>query len=172
MAKATHYSDQKNWSNNYLTDPKLIKALGRFDLDPACPPKMPWRTARHMWTEKEDGLKREWRGRVWLNPPYRNVMEWTEKLAAHEPGGCALLNGRSTETRATQHLLQNCAGLYLFLGRLTFWRTDGKPFPQRWFPSLLIGMKQRDAAEMVELPGRGFPGTYLVGPRYRDEDSS
>ena len=34
--------------DDYLTPPDLIKALGRFDLDPACPPWMPWETADRM----------------------------------------------------------------------------------------------------------------------------
>lgn len=46
MADATPHSDQKNWSNDYLTDPKLIKLLGPFELDVATPNKMPWSTAR------------------------------------------------------------------------------------------------------------------------------
>lgn len=50
------YSDQKNWSDTYLTDPELLKILGPFDTDPCTPEDMPWRTAEKMWTEKEDGL--------------------------------------------------------------------------------------------------------------------
>lgn len=32
---------EKTW----LTPPHIIEALGPFDLDPCCPPTMPWRTA-------------------------------------------------------------------------------------------------------------------------------
>lgn len=34
MTKAKPYSDQKNWSNTYLTDPKILKIIGPFDTDP------------------------------------------------------------------------------------------------------------------------------------------
>lgn len=65
-------------SEDWLTPPGIIAELarelgGEFDLDPACPPAMPWRTARRMICRPEDGLSADWGGgnvRVWLNPPY------------------------------------------------------------------------------------------------------
>lgn len=57
---------QKTW----LTPPEIIRALGEFDLDPCCPPAMPWSTAKKMVCRPDDGLAVTWEGRVWLNPPY------------------------------------------------------------------------------------------------------
>ncbi len=39
---------EKTW----LTPPEVIRALGRFTLDPCCPPVMPWRTADKMLTHR------------------------------------------------------------------------------------------------------------------------
>ena len=58
MKKAQAYSDKKNWSDTYLTDPKIIKLLGPFDLDPACPPVMPWKTAKRMLTNGDRQIGR------------------------------------------------------------------------------------------------------------------
>lgn len=155
MADATPYSNQKNWSNDYLTDPKLIKLLGPFDVDVACPKRMPWRTARVMFHVGErDGLAEKWhrqwpsiRPRAFMNPPYRNVVAWAEKFVENGRG-IVLLNGRSTETRATQMILAECAALWLPAGRLTFYKVSGEPWPQKWFPSLLIGMTNGDAGTL------------------------
>lgn len=143
MAKATPYSDQKNWSNDYLTDPKLVKLLGPFRTDPCCPRRMPWKTARYMWDQKIDGLNMLWTGRVFMNPPYRGVLKWARKFAEHG-NGIALLNGRSSETRATQIIMEASLVIWFPAGRLSFFKTNGQPWPQKWFPSLLIGMSEED----------------------------
>jgi hypothetical protein len=69
---------EKTW----LTPPHIIDALGPFDLDPCCPPQMPWRTAARMICRPFDGLAVDWTGqRVWLNPPYgREAVPFFEKL--------------------------------------------------------------------------------------------
>lgn len=139
------YSDQKNWSNTYLTDPKLLELLGPFDTDPCCPEDMPWKTASLMYTEGLDGLSENcpWVGRVFMNPPYRGVLKWASKFVKAK-AGIALLNGRSTETKATQLIMDHSKVIWFPHGRLTFYKTDGTPWEQKWFPSLLIGLSEED----------------------------
>lgn len=144
------YSNQKSWSNDYLTDPKIVKGLGRFDVDVCCPATMPWRTARRMIQLPKDGLKEEWKGRAWMNPPYRGVLSWARKFAEHCDGIC-LLNGRSTETRATQLIMERSRCIFFPKGRLVFYRPNGQPWEGKWFPSLLIGMRARDLMALEEL---------------------
>lgn len=170
MPNATPYSNQKNWSNDYLTDPKLLRLLGPFDVDVACPRRMPWRTARVMFHVGErNGLREEWSNkrkwrRVFMNPPYRGVLRWAQKFAENA-NGIALLNGRSTETRATQVILAKCSALWLPSGRLTFYKVSGKPWPQKWFPSLLIGMTHDDARKL-ERAAKRYGGVVLKGPNW------
>jgi hypothetical protein len=75
----------------WLTPPELLAKLGKFDLDPCAPLDRPWDTATNHFTIDHDGLKQNWQGRVWLNPPYGRGMErWLEKLANHAGGGWLL----------------------------------------------------------------------------------
>lgn len=78
-------SGEKTW----LTPPHIIEALGPFDLDPCCPPKMPWRTAEQMVCRPDDGLAVDWTGqRVWLNPPYgREAVPFLRKMAENAAEG-------------------------------------------------------------------------------------
>lgn len=150
------YSDQKNWSNTYLTDPKLIELLGPFDTDPCTPPEMPWKTASNMFTEEQDGLKQDWSGRVFMNPPYRGVMKWAKKFI-YSDNGIALLNGRSTETKATQLIMNESKCIWFPEGRLSFYKIDGTAWPQKWFPSLLIGLGKIDM-EKIEYAKETYGG--------------
>ena len=90
-------SGEKTW----LTPPHIIEALGPFDLDPCCPPNMPWQTAAQMVCRPDDGLAVDWTGkRVWLNPPYgREAMPFLRKMAKTSEGG-----GYFAHFRAHRHI--------------------------------------------------------------------
>ena len=54
----------------WYTPPYILEALGNdFDLDP-CAPKKDWYTAKKCFTKEDDGLVQDWKGFVFLNPPY------------------------------------------------------------------------------------------------------
>ena len=114
---------------DWLTPPSWISQLGSFDLDPACPLHMPWRTAGRMLTEREDGLKCEWEGRVWLNPPFGAVAaKWMDRMALHG-NGIALIPAR-TETRMFYESVWGIADAICFVkGRPHFYRPDGTRAP-------------------------------------------
>lgn len=152
------YSDQKNWSNTYLTDPKIISITGPYDLDPACPETMPWNTATTHYSE--GALERDWFGRVWLNPPYRGVLKWIEKFVSNGSGIC-LLNGRSTETRATQLAIRNASAVFFPFGRLTFFKETGEPYEQKWFSSVLVGLTNQDKESLQKL-NKEYNGVLLL----------
>lgn len=120
-----HTIPNRGATDDWITPPHIIDTLGECDLDPcACDPQ-PFRTARTMWTRREDGLSREWSGRVWLNPPYSNVWVWMERLCWHGDG-FALIFAR-TETEGFHRTVWGRAQALLFLrGRLHFHAPSGE----------------------------------------------
>ena len=63
-----------------------LDAEFHFDLDP-CSTDENAKCERH-FTREQDGLKQEWTGRVWMNPPYgRECGKWVKKAFESVYGG-------------------------------------------------------------------------------------
>lgn len=116
-------------SDTWLTPPAWIEALGPFDMDPACPPSMPWRTAARMLTEAEDGLSTPWEGRVWLNPPFgQQAALWLRKMAQHG-NGIALIPARTETAMFYESVWPKAHGICFAKGRPHFHYPDGTRAP-------------------------------------------
>ena len=107
--------------DEWLTPPDIIKALGKFDLDPCSPIDRPWETANNHFSIKDDGLSKKWFGRVWCNPPYGKLAEkFLDKSAMH--GNCIALTFARTETKLFFKYVWGKADAILFIkGRLSFY---------------------------------------------------
>ena len=137
-------------SDEWLTPPEIIKALGEFDLDPCTPIEMPWQTAKTRYTVKDNGLSKDWAGRVWLNPPYgAQVALWLQRLADHGDG-IALIFAR-TETVWFQQFVFGYANALLFVAnRIRFHRVDGvRSRKDGGAPSVLCAYGQRNASMLL-----------------------
>lgn len=161
--KINQDSGEKTW----LTPPQIIKALGPFDLDPCCPPDMPWRTAEVMYTEEDDGLSQPWFGRVWLNPPYgKEAKPFVERMIAHrttsDGKGIALIFVRS-ETRLWQDLIfPNAVAILFIRSRLKFYKKDGSEGGTCTMPSALIAFSKKDARILKHAWLNGSINGYLI----------
>lgn len=141
--------------------PYILKALGDFDVDPCCPATMPWRTARVMIQQPEDGLATAWNGRVWLNPPYGPLTSrWIERLAAHDGGGTALIFARTETDFWQKHVWPRASAVLFLAGRLYFYDTAGaKALHNSGGPSALVAYGPGDAARLAEA---GLPGALVT----------
>lgn len=113
------------FSDEWLTPPELIRALGPFDVDPCSPIKRQWDTARVHYTIEDNGLRREWPGLAWVNPPYSAIATWVKRTADH--GNALLLAFARTETKwFHEHVWDRADAVLFFKGRLHFHHPDGR----------------------------------------------
>ena len=144
--------------DEWLTPPDIIKSLGVFDLDPCAPTpeSRPWDTAINHYSIIDDGLTKDWQGRVWCNPPYgRETFTWLNRLADHG-NGVALIFAR-TETRGFHsEIWEKADAVFFFKGRLKFHYITGEKGDSANAPSCLVcyGQENIDAIRQSGLNGK------------------
>lgn len=167
MSRGIHSKPNDGLSSDWLTPPGIVKALGKFSLDPCAHPKQFYRTASHMICPPADGLADEWRGRVWLNPPYGSQLrKWIRRLAEHG-NGIALVPSRTDVEAWFWPFVWDAADAVLFLrGRLFFHRPNGSTEGNAGHGSVLAAYGKKN----VELlSASGISGRFIQLKR-RDRD--
>lgn len=142
-------------THDWLTPPEILAALGPFDMDPCASQYQPWRTAATQFTIDDDGLARDWSGRVWCNPPYGPHAEKFLRRMAEHGNGIAFIFAR-TETRAFQEWCWKRADGMLFMaGRVKFRLPGGGTAGTAGAPSVLIayGRKNLDTLKSSGIAG-------------------
>ena len=111
--------------DEWLTPPHIITSLGEFDLDPCAPINRPWDTAKTHYTTEDDGLSKNWQGRVWLNPPYGNeTAKWLSKMAEHK-NGVTLIFARTETIMFFKYIWDKADAILFIKGRINFYHVDG-----------------------------------------------
>lgn len=115
-------------SDEWYTPAYVFEALGVwFDLDVAAPvdggPHVP---AARWWSASHDGLRADWNGLVWMNPPFggRNgLVPWLDKFFNHG-NGIALTPDR-TSAPWWQDANHKADATLFIAGKVKFIRPDG-----------------------------------------------
>lgn len=145
----TTFERNTNSSDEWYTPKNIIESLGPFDTDPCAPIKPLWATAKTMYNKNDDGLTKEWEGRVWLNPPYsRPLIElFVEKMANHN-NGIALLYNRC-DSKMFQDIIFKKANAMLFMKhRIKFYRPDGTLGGSPGCGSILIAFGEANVSSL------------------------
>jgi phage N-6-adenine-methyltransferase len=130
--------------DSWLTPRYVLDFLGQFDLDPcACDLNPTWVCPRY-FTLADDGLREAWHGRVFMNPPFSNIIPWILRHAQHGLG--ISLVPASVESRIWREVVWKQARAILLLhGRTRFCNPDGSTTTGRPLRSIaLIGWGQYD----------------------------
>jgi phage N-6-adenine-methyltransferase len=135
VAKGCHVTANSG-ENEWYTPPDIIEAardvMGGIDLDPAsCELAQSNVKAKRFYTVDDDGLSKEWTGRVWLNPPYSKDLIGPFALKVVNESArlqhAVVLVNNATDT-AWFHDLASVASAVCFLrGRVRFLDRTGKP---------------------------------------------
>jgi len=74
-------SKTSEWTTPEIIINKTIELFGEIDLDPCSNPDFPNVPAKTHFTKKDDGLSKEWKGKVYMNPPYgQEIKNWINHL--------------------------------------------------------------------------------------------
>ena len=139
-------------TQEWLTPPTIIQSLGEFDLDPCSPVDRPWSTAKTHYTILDDGLRQEWFGRVWLNPPFdrKVVDQWIRKMAERN-NGIALLFSRTDRTTFHQYIFPVADSILFIKQRLHFYSTAGERAKHNCgAPCILIGYGEQNSDALAD----------------------
>lgn len=144
-------------TDSWITPKYITEALGHFDLDPcACYP-MPWYHADLNFYEHMDGLSQEWKGRVWLNPPFNQYVigEWFKKMSEHKNG--LLLCSFAGETkRFKQYVWGKESGILIMDKRPYFHLPDGSRAKANSGQTMCIIAYDKPNLEILKNSGLGI----------------
>ena len=105
--------------------------MGKIELDPASTPEAnKIIKAERIYAQKDDGLKQEWGGRLWMNPPYASdlVGKFIDKLVKSvelkQVTEALVLINNATETKWFARLVTVSSFLCFPTGRVKFWHPN------------------------------------------------
>lgn len=153
----------KNTGNNEWYTPKRFidaarEVMGEIDLDPAsCDFANNYIKAKTFYSEEDDGLEKEWHGKVWMNPPYSSnlIGRFCEKLtksflSGSVPEAIVLVNN-ATETGWFETLTQVAAAVAFPTGRVRFVSEEGeKNTPLQGQAFIYFGDRREDFVDVFE----------------------
>jgi phage N-6-adenine-methyltransferase len=127
---------QGTGENEWFTPAEYIElaraVLGEIDLDPATHEKaQELIRATNYFTKADNGLDKEWHGRVWLNPPYAQPLiaqfagKMIEELRAGHVTAAIMLTHNYTDTEWFQSLEKLAGPICFTHGRVKFYEPDG-----------------------------------------------
>lgn len=145
----------KTLTDTWITPKWIIDAIGISELDPCGFITDNGRplveTAKHYFTEMDDGLNKEWFGDVFVNFPYSQSKAWMAKM--HEYNNGIVLCFARTETQAWQQNVKNATGVNFINKRISFLTATGEEKGNGNAPSALIAWGEKNYERIKKIDG-------------------
>ena len=130
VSKTLFSSKSDQWATpQHLFD--VLNAEFNFDLD-VCATEFDAK-CNHFYSPEIDGLKQEWHGNCFMNPPYSEIRTWIKKASyeSKEHGSTVVcLVPARTDTKWMQEICCDAYEIRLIKGRLHFNESpNSAPFP-------------------------------------------
>ncbi len=154
----TSFQISNNRTDEWYTPRELVNALGKFDLDP-CAPHHGFYTADKCYDRFDDGLKQNWGGRVFCNPPYNRklIVPFITKMAEHG-NGIALIFNRMDIALWHEVIFPSADAMLVMRGRVRFINKDGKQGAAGGCGSVLVAWGEDNARVLRD---SGIVGKYI-----------
>lgn len=125
-------SGEQHWYTPQVYLEAAREVMGPLDLDPASSDAaQKFVKAKRYYTIDDDGINQDWKGVVWLNPPYGSgiVDRFAEKLVGSLEGisHCIALVNNATETKWFQLLANHSSAICFPATRIRFLDSTGEP---------------------------------------------
>lgn len=136
MAAKPHVTNNSG-ENEWYTPAEFINSvrevMGSIDLDPAsCEHANKTVAAAKYFSIEDDGLSQEWRGNVWMNPPYSGglISKFIAKLNESVENGAVtqavVLVNNATETQWFASLVKNASAIAFPTSRIRYLSVRGE----------------------------------------------
>jgi hypothetical protein len=142
-----------NASDDFLTPPELVEAMGEFDLDPCSSHRAERSFGRKQYRfPEENGLLLPWVGRVFVNPPFSELQSWIDRFILHANG--VLLVPARVEVGWFWKLWHHCDGIFLTKGPVKYLCPEGKS-PPGFFGGAFCAIGRDNAESLKKIPLKG-----------------
>jgi ParB family chromosome partitioning protein len=123
-------------NNEWYTPAKYIEAarrvMGSIDLDPASS-NFAQKTVKADWfyTSDSSGLDKDWKGNIWMNPPYSmpEIRLFINKLLDSQASQWIVLVNNSSDTSWFHDLLSTSDSVCFTKGRISFENNNNEKSP-------------------------------------------
>lgn len=156
------YQDKTDeWATPKEVVRPLSRAVGGFDLDP-CSGAEHTPHADHRYTKEDDGLRQEWFGQVWCNPPFSDKDVWLKKAIDERDNydRCIMLIPVDTSTEWFHRYVTKADYVCFDGSRISFVKPDGTQGNSPNFGTMFVvfGSLNCDLQRALEQRGSIFTG--------------
>jgi len=133
-AHVSRATGENEWYTPAVFTDAARRVMGEIDLDPASSDIANESVkAKKYFTIADDGLAKDWGGRVWMNPPYSQplIAHFCGKLLDDLEYGnieqAITLTNNATETKWLNRMIDKCTVICFPIGRVRFIDKEGNP---------------------------------------------